>query len=318
MGDFVYEGIVAVTIDVVDSPTDANPNRVTFSADASGRRDDSTATFIYRIKDVKDKNNGLLEATKLTVKEVQSIVNAKSENAAERSTDEKDEDTNRKILFSVHGYNGNPRGYLLQVKYYEQRFKKFQIVPVIWPSAGFALGYFSDKALSRAAGKAFQSLIPISESFSKSILCHSMGNRVLKYFAKGPLACSFDNIFMVAPDLNNDLFNKNNVERGNNYALLIKDLLTKEKGGKIHVLYNKNDSDLLLSTVVNFGCRLGRQGVPLDDDDGCNLFRKKDSVHPAVKDFVVNVDWTNNTPSHPHNYQFDWSVVHYYESQYLQ
>jgi len=39
-------------------------------------------------------------------------------------------------------------------------------------------------------------------------------------------------------------------------------------------------------------------------------------VHPEVKDRIVNVDWTKCSPSEMHSYQFDWSLVAYYESQY--
>ncbi len=96
-------------------------------------------------------------------------------------------------------------------------------------------------------------------------------------------------------------------------------MLTEGKGGKIHVIYNKNDKDLLLSTVVNLKARLGRSGVPLEGvDDKCNFFcnEGKEEIHPDVKDCLVSVDWTDKSPSNSHNYQFDWGIIAYYESFY--
>ena len=322
MEEYIYEGIVLTSIDVVDSPTSTAPSRVTFSTATRGTRNDTTATFIHKVRDVKDPSGEeaeLLEAEKLSVEQVRSLINGESEDNAERSTDEKDAGANRKVLFSVHGAQGNSRGYLLQIKQVEERFKKFKLVPILWPSAGQEfLAYFTDRGWSKAAGAAFQSMIPATETFSKSVLCHSMGNRVLKYFANEANSL-FDNIFMVASDVNSDLFNKKYIDGGNQEwrkdGVRITDMLTKGKGGKIHVVHNKNDQSLLLSAVINTSARLGRQGLPLDGD-GC-FSTNHDEVHPEVKDHIVNVDWTNNSPSEMHSYQFDWSLVAYYESQYV-
>ncbi len=306
------------SIDVVDSPTPESPNRVTFSASTPGRRDDTTATFIHKVKDVggrkpDNENSGELEAEKLTPSEVQEIINNQSSNEDEKATDSS---ANRKVLFSVHGFNGNPRGYLLQVKYIEERFQKFKLIPVLWPSAGSMLGYFRDRSLSKAAGKAFQSIVEPIETFDKSLLCHSMGNYLLRNFANP--SYNFDNIFMVASDVESKIFYESYIEGGDQEwrkdgLEITKMLNDKKDGGKVHILYNKNDSDLLLSTVVNMKSRLGRDGLSFDGGCCGNI----EKLHDEVKDKITSVDWTNNSPSNPHNYQFDWSVVAYYESQYI-
>lgn len=314
---YVYESIVLTSIDVVDSPTPESPNRVVFSASTPGKKNDTTATFIHKVKDVIDNDSGersgLLEAEKLLPGEVQAIINAESSDEEEKSTS--NTNVNRKVLFSVHGFNGNPRGYLLQIKYVEERFQKFKLIPVIWPSAGSMLGYFIDRSFSKAAGKAFQSIVEPIEAFDKSLLCHSMGNLVLRKFANP--SYNFDNVFMVAPDVESNIFHETYIEGGNQEwrkegLNITKMLNDKKEGGKVHVLYNKNDSDLLLATIINMKSRLGRDGIPLDGCCGGDL-----KLHDEVKDKIETVDWTNSSPSNPHNYQFDWSVVAYYESQYI-
>jgi hypothetical protein len=312
---YVFEGIALTSIDVVDSPTPECPNRVVFSASTPGRKDDTTATFIHKVKDVDSSNKdevGLLEAEKILPSQVQSIINGDSSDEREKSTAVEDKDSNRKVLFSVHGFMGDPRGYLLQVKGIEERFQKFKLIPVLWPSAGIMLGYYRDRDLSKGAGKAFQSIVEPMGSFSKSILCHSMGNRVLRNFANPSF--NFDNIFMAAPDVNSDLFNESYIEGGKEEwrkdGLRIKDMLT-DKGGKIHILFNRNDMDLLLSTVANMGSRLGRSGP---SPGGC--FGNQDTFHEDVKDKICTADWTHSSPSHSHCYQFDWSTAAYCDSHY--
>ncbi len=317
---YIYQGIVLTSIDVVDSPTPSSPNRVVFSASTPGRTDDTTATFIYKVKDVVDDvddNNGLLEAIKLLPGEVQKIIDQESSDETERSTWKRNKGVHRKVLFCVHGFKGDPRGYLLQIKGIEERFQKFKLIPVLWPSAGMQIGYFRDRALSKAAGKALQSIVEPTEGFDKSILCHSMGNRVLRNFANAEYKHKFDNIFMAAPDVHAKLFSQSYITGGNEEwrkdGIRIKDMLQPDRGGKIHILYNKNDSDLLLSTFVNMRPRLGKVGV--SGGDGCCT--AGGGLHEDVEDSISEVDWTQSSPSSPHCYEFDWGAVAYYESHYV-
>ena len=133
----------------------------------------------------------------------------------------------------------------------------FKLVPVLWPSAGQEfLAYFTDRGWSKAAGEALlqSTMIPVTETFSKSVLCHSMGNHVLKYVANEANSL-FDNIFMVASNENSVLFNKKYIDGGNQEwrkdGVRITDMLTKGKGGKIHVVHNKNDPSLLILGVLD-------------------------------------------------------------------
>jgi len=314
--EYVYEGIVLTTIDAEDSPTEISPNRVTFSADTpKKRKDDTSAIFIHKVKDTGGEN-GELEAEKLTVEEVRDMINSESQDEAERSTDEKDKAAIRKILFTVHGFNGNARGYLLQVKGIAERFNKFKLIPVIWPSAGSALRYFSDRAFSKAAGEALQSIKSSTNSFSGSLLVHSMGNRVLRNFASG--GYQFDNIFMVASDVDSRIFTENYINGGKEEwrkdGLEIKGMLSQDKGGKIHVLVNKKDPKLLQSSIINFRGRLGRSGPSSEDSCCCG---KNEKIHDEIKDYLLAVDFTSNNLSDQHCYQFDWGTAAYCDTYYI-
>ena len=166
-------------------------------------------------------------------------------------------------------------------------------MPVLWPSAGQEfLAYFTDRVWSKAAGEALlqSTMIPVTETFSKSVLCHSMGNHVLKYVANEANSL-FDNIFMVASNENSVLFNKKYIDGGNQEW--------RKDGLRIkYVDQGKRWKDSRCAqqerSIFTYfgGSRLGRQGLPLDGDGSC--FTNSDEVHPEVKDHIVNVDWTKN------------------------
>ena len=307
--NYLYEGIIVTTYGVIDSPTEENPNRVTFNFESPGDDDNVAANFIHQIKDI---GGGLLEGTKLTVEGVREVaMNGEAKG---------------KLLFSIYGFAADPRGYMIQISYAQRDFKKFMLIPVIWPSKGKIMAYFADQRLSASAGELFQSITPTgqNETISKSILCHSMGNRVLRNFANEGV--TFDNIFMVAADVDANLFNarwlgcllvhSNKKEQ----ALNIKNMLTKGKGGKIHVLYSKKDEALSLSAgaflpdLLGFAGaflrgnpdprpRLGREGVDLNN------------VIPEVKDFIASKDVTNEDGGEGnHKYQFKPHAIDHYES----
>jgi len=287
--NYLYEGIIVTTFGVIDSPTATNPNQVTFNFDSPGDDDKNAASFIHRIKDI---GGGQFEATKLTVEGVREVVMTTGE-------------AKGKLLFSVHGFATKPREYLENTIANAQRdFNKFRLIPVIWPSEGDLTKYYEDQFFSELVGKLLQSLTPTGqkETISKSILCHSMGNRVLRNFANEGV--TFDNIFMVAADVDEDLFNAGKLNGDEEQALNIKNMLTKGKGGKIHVLYSKNDNALNASFFANsFRPRLGREGIKLD------------KVIPEVKDFIASKDVTNEDGGDGgHNYQFKPHAIDYYES----
>jgi esterase/lipase superfamily enzyme len=305
---YLYKGIAVTTVGLLDSPTPTSPNRVTFAtgagSDTEGAPDNAEAAFIHMIKDIGE---GQAEAEKLTLEEVRKIVKDNKANDPDGAS--------KKILFVVHGFSTAPEGFLPQMMGHQEKFKKFNLIPVLWPSEGEVneRAYNSDKALSEGAAKAFQSLVPESEqTLTKSILCHSMGNRVLRIFANSGV--NFDNIFMVAPDVDGRLFNQNFINgnwfsSGNPEGLEIKNMLTKDKGGKIHVLHRDDDYALEQSSLLNFfNNRLGKVGV------------KSDDAHPDVKDSIKSVDvlqLEGDRGGDAHNYQFSPAAIDYYESNFV-
>jgi hypothetical protein len=190
LGRITYDGLVLTSIDVTPSPT--KEGYVRFSGGKLGRSDDDTATFLTDIKQINDKDEGgerLFEAKKLTVSEAKAIINNASA------------DGEGKPLFCVHGFNVQPGTHLKNFKdSVNGKFNqgKFMPVPVIWPSKGGVNNYWGDRGNSApGAGQAFKTLKRGVDSFpSKSLLCHSMGNFVLRNAADEKFR--FDNIFMCA------------------------------------------------------------------------------------------------------------------------
>ena len=155
----------------------------------------------------------------------------------------------------------------------------------------------------------------IVETFSKSLLIHSMGNRVLRSFANPNF--NFSNIFMVAPDVDARIFTTKYINGGTQEwrqdGLRIREMLSED--GKIHVIYNRNDRMLLPSMFLNFSQRLGRTGIDHGGLFCCNT--SQDDLHEDVQGRIVAVDWSQSHPSDSHNYVFDWSIAAYIDSEYV-
>ncbi len=183
---YLYKGLAVTSIDVIDTgkvSEEGNPI-VTFDGSIQGSASDQDAVFLKHIKD----NGKTLEAEKLTVKQAKDIINGASA------------DKKGKPLFCIHGFNVQPRSHLKTIKDVSvTQFNegKFMPVPVMWPSKGGANNYLGDRVTSPGAGNGLKSLKKALDSFpQKSLLAHSMGNRVLRYAADAKF--KFDNIFMVA------------------------------------------------------------------------------------------------------------------------
>lgn len=141
-------------------------------------------------------NNGepCLEAEKINAGEAKTLLEEKED----------------KPLFTIHGYNVQPKGYLesmaaLESEENANKFSKFNLVPVLWPSKGIMVneatsGYNEDRESSKLAGENLKDLKNLKSTIDgfpyKSLVCHSMGNRVLRHAASCEF--EFDNIFMVA------------------------------------------------------------------------------------------------------------------------
>ena len=104
------------------------------------------------------------------------------------------------------------------------------------------------------AAKAFANLSTVLNQFpSKSVMTHSMGNRVLRLAAQNMADAgegfAFDNIFMVAADVDNDIFDAGNENRSNIRSMLAKDDNGKPKG-KVYVVHSTKDFALNISSTV--------------------------------------------------------------------
>ena len=146
-------------------------------------QDDESGESAIFIKKVVTKN-GKLEAEKISVEE------------AKEKLDQK-----QKPLFHIHGFSNKPTQFLSDMQKEEKKINEFNLVPVCWPSLLLSANkddhYKGSQGLSKNAGLAFQKLKDAIDVFTnKSIMCHSMGNRVLRYAAASNF--KFDNIFMAA------------------------------------------------------------------------------------------------------------------------
>ena len=289
-----YKGLVITSIDV-RRPDPNNKKRVEFSGRIRGNENDETAIVLKNVVEVRREGNvPIFQADEVNVAELKKSV--------------------KKPLLCIHGFNVQPEAHLEQCRLNKDKFEKFYVLPVIWPSTGGIQNYLGDRGYSKGAGEALKkALAKYAGLFPrKSIMCHSMGNRVLRYAADGKFG--FDNIFMVAADVNNEMFDKayidNNSEDRRKDGLRIKNMLNKSVS-KIHVLHNRQDFALVGSTAVKFGVgRLGAGGA------------RKSKLHPDVKDEIENINcgrkWLNWTPRFAsHSYQWDDEAIAYYESKFV-
>lgn len=317
-----YDGLVLTSIDVESSPTEDKLNRVTFSDATLGSREDKDAVFLRNIREVSRKGEGWktvvdFEAELVTFEEALAAATAGTDKCSKR-----------KPFFVVHGFNTNASFHLLDCLQAQSKLSKAYIIPVIWPSTGSGslFDYKTDRALSKAAGESFRSSMlepmrALTAVGGASIMCHSMGNRVFRNFATGSDIC-FDNIFMVAADVDGDLFHEAYIHGSwsllyryaewRQHGINIKNMLSHD--GKVHVIYNPSDVRLSQSMLMKFGnTRLGAEGVNFGWD------WLGYTVHPKLKDSIVNVNAHEHDMMYEnmcdHNYHFHDNVCKYYENQ---
>jgi len=288
-----------------------------------------------------------------------------------------------KPLFCIHGFTVHINGMFTQLAKAEVRFReecKYFPIPVLWATHGFFGQYYDDKRRAELAGIGLKRiLINIAKLFDnavpKSLLCHSMGNRVLCYAADGKTErndkdpspvnmyhkiklgttelknaytlANFDDIFLVAADIPQDLFNvcpketnkilgietvryplRDKKRMADNIRKMLKNKEgSDEKIGKIHVLHNKYDKALGLSAyALNATTRLGERGAMKNwkffgwNDDG-TLMRTwwSDAVTPDEMRSSyylenLNCDLKKHTedPLKKHGYQFEAWAIEYY------
>ncbi len=200
LGFVTYDGLVLTSIDVEAVPN--TERTVRFSGTIAGRVDDETATFLENVRQINDTDEAgkrLFEAETVSVARAREIINEGVQGGA------------GKPLFCIHGWSIQPGQHLQDLQAAGKKFDqgKFTLVPVIWPTRQGLFNYLSDQETSAAgAGKAFMTIKKGIDNFpSKSLLCHSMGNFVLRNAAFEKF--KFDNIFMVAAVSNWRITNDN-------------------------------------------------------------------------------------------------------------
>lgn len=147
------------------------------------------------------------------------------------------------------------------------------VILLTWPSEGLALpfvSYKSDRTEARASGYAFgRGFLKLRDFLAKVVkrgtecgqdmhlLCHSMGNYVLQNaidrlaeFSPGALPRIFTNVFMCAPDVDDDV-----LEDGKPMARL------PEIAGNVSIYSNREDKAMIISDYTKGNPeRLGRAG----------------------------------------------------------
>lgn len=309
-----YNGLVLTTIDVQKAP---DSDRVRFSGSIQGTETDTTATFLTNVTEI---SRNQFEADEVSVEKAKDIIQQRDggEGSAESSS--------IKPLFCIHGFWVEPGTHLKSIAEEQKNLfdrGQFMLVPVIWPNKG-GVRYGRDRVkASPGAGRALQSLKNEIDSFPrKSLLCHSMGNNVLRHAADAKF--KFDNIFMAAADVRHDLFHKSYIRGGDEDerkdGLEICGMLSDPQRGKVHVLTNGADYALLGSSYNprNWVTRLGLVGNARVKK-WWGGWRDDDSLtDDEIKGCVVNKDCNSELPIFlkvSHAYQFKSFAVQYYRAQ---
>lgn len=296
----VYKGLVVSTIDT----TPVEDGRVQFNTLPNGRIDDTDAVFLKNIEAGYAYESGF-----------------KPPVLVYRAEQIKPEDIARHVdkppLFCMHGFLSPVAAYLWMcndaVK--TKELKHHSLIPVLWPSLPESPGGINllesynevqDEGAVGAA-KAFANLSTVLNQFpSKSVMTHSMGNRVLRLAAQNMADAgkgfAFDNIFMVGADVDNDIFDAGNDNGSNIRSMLTKDVDGKPKG-KVYVIHNSSDLALLASSKFKGNKkRLGLDGYTVDADNVLSDVQNKDATASG---------WI--FPKSDHFYPFKDGVLNFYD-----
>jgi esterase/lipase superfamily enzyme len=298
MSSITYPGLVMTSVDVTYPDKRRNPKLVEFNGDDTNPKEYDTTALI--LKNLTGRNQGPFWNRKLIfsgeVVEPEEIVRGA-----------------KKPLIVIHGFNTSTKSHIKQCKEATEKFKNFNVIPVVWPSAGGVTNYWNDRKYSIAAGRALNSLKEFAGLFPhKSLLAHSMGNRVLREFADGDY--KFDNIFMTAADVERRIFDKDYIDNDSKErhqdALRIRDMLSKDdKDSKIYVLHNSTDYALTGSTIVKLGrSRLGARGADFE------------TMHPELQGKVENINcgtWLNGLSFASHTYHFADEAIKIIDSKFI-
>mmetsp|Transcript_10724 Transcript_10724/g.13560 ORF Transcript_10724/g.13560 Transcript_10724/m.13560 type:complete len:377 (+) Transcript_10724:140-1270(+) len=286
---------------------------VQFDGDIQARLDDDDTAFLLNVtsKEIPIDNDD--DDDKPKTKFVQDGIKVSKSTFLQKLYDEQQR-TNTKFLACVHGFQVEPHVWMSEIKKIQTSNPDavpYTTIPVIWPSVGKAVGiidldrkYDKEQKIAAQAGVALAAMTESdgtssTEDISISLLCHSMGNRVLLMFAQmAPEAKRFDHVFMVAADVWEEVFNERVItdtwcQPPWNYTNYFKDSGLRlcnmlKDNGKIHVVHYPKDIALLSSHYwENRRNRLGRHGTAAQDKLG-RLDRR-------VEDKLVDVDLSNDT-----------------------
>ncbi len=307
-----YNDIVITSIDV----RRLGNGRVEFDSSIKGDKNDATAVFLENVRRTGRKTKPsiwnrsfkrfpIFEGNELSLEEVKKRM-PPSENVHP--------------VLCIHGASTAPEDIIAHCHDANQRYAKsgsdgqslkLKFIPVIWPTEESINGYRIDRWRNSVGGKAFKAMADIAAEFpQKSLMAHSMGSRVLRYFAS--FAFKFDNIFLVAADVNHRLFNQEYIDERHDEnsrykdGLRIHSMLQNDDTGKICVLFHKKDRALSFSNAEKFfsAPRLGRRGV------------KESELHSNFKgrDIIKNTDFTDRVSIKfwNHNYQFSDETIEFY------
>jgi Alpha/beta hydrolase of unknown function (DUF900) len=228
------------------------------------------------------------------------------------------ENFDRHCLFYIHGFNSNPDGVFASCETYHRANPHRLVVPVIWADQQHGVpGYLVDKFFNvQPAARAFALVLDYPHAFpQRSLVCHSMGNFLLRRLARafaelrrdetGFGKQRFDHIFMVAADVTDRLFDRrqnNHKDPTKNDGLNIIGLARR----KVHVLYSREDKALMARVVPNLcSCALGLWGY------------NQDRLHDDAREQLVARDCngrTNNDQIIHHSYFFGNDQMQYYEN----
>jgi esterase/lipase superfamily enzyme len=289
------EGVVLSCVDC----TDIADGLVEFSTKEPENPGKAKALYLQNIKQVRTEGGTrIFQAEKVPPEKVEELIT---------------ENGTKKPLFCVHGFNTPFWYYLDSCKKAKKDNPKvnFSLIPVLWSSmakkpASGLLGIFAvtqdysavREQAEEGVAKAFQSL---TNGFKdgKSLMTHSMGNFVLAKAANKKF--SFDNIFMCAADVDNDIFSREDGRR-------ISQMLSEK--GKVFCIYNELDYALTASSGFSFfglvksgKKRLGLAGALVD------------TILP-YKGKIENVDgsgWMMN--KFEHIYAFYGDAMKFYSSK---
>lgn len=274
---FVITTIDTIVIEDVDDEENYGPGakKVKFHGKIEARKDDDDVAFLLETKELDTfKDNADDEP-----KHVYEAIQVSKETFQQKLIEE---GNNMKFLAVISGFQSPPESNLQQCKKIQNN-KTFTgtVIPIIWPvlmnlpkrSARIYATYDNAQGIAFQAGKALQSIGDLGTNISLSLMSHSMGNRLLfSYAQSAEIEKRFENVFMVAADVWEEVFNSRVIRRSWfqppwNYWNEWKDTGLKlckmlKDGGKIHIVSYKKDRVLVISQYwENWRGRLGRYGL---------------------------------------------------------